>query len=247
MDNNLRIYNDKTVVDYYRAQSDLFPSEAYLVDRYFPDRGRILDVGVGGGRTSAALAARASRYVGVDYSGAMIEACRKRFPEFEFHEANAVDLTQFADAAFDAVMFAFNGIDYITSDPQRAMCLKEIARVLTSKGVFVLSSHNARALIYRAMLAGAAPHKALWRLARASYKSVGLAARNLASGVYARGAGVILDPTHGGLETYTSTPATIAPQLAQAGFELLDIVGGHYPARAPDFMQPWFYYAARKQ
>lgn len=247
MDNNLRIYNDKAVVDYYREQSDLFSSEAYLVERYFPDRGRILDIGVGGGRTSAALAARASRYVGVDYSEAMIEACRKRFPDLEFHEANAIDLSQFADATFDAVMFAFNGIDYIADDTQRAMCLKEIARVLAPDGVFVFSSHNARALIYRAALAGAAPHKALWRLARASYKSVGLAARNLASGAYARGAGVILDPTHGGLETYTSTPATIAPQLARAGFERLEVVGGHHPARAPDFMQPWFYYAARKQ
>ena len=45
MDKNLRIYSDKAVDDYYRAQSDLFPSEAYLVERHFPDHGRILDVG----------------------------------------------------------------------------------------------------------------------------------------------------------------------------------------------------------
>lgn len=247
MDKNLRIYSDKAVVDYYRAQSDLFPSEAYLVERHFPDHGRILDVGVGGGRTSAPLAARASRYVGIDYSGAMVEACRTRFPELEFHEANAVDLSRFEDGSFDAVMFAFNGIDYITLDAHRAACLREIARVLAPGGVFVFSSHNARALIYRAALADASPHKALWRLARASYKSIGLAARNIASGVYVRGEGVIMDPTHGGLETYTSTPAAIGPQLAQAGLELLEIVGGHYPARAPDFMQPWFYYATEKK
>lgn len=247
MDKNLSIYSDKSVVDHYRAQSELFASEAYLVERYFPERTRLLDIGVGGGRTAGPLSARASDYVGIDYSAAMVGACRARFPDLDFREANAADLSQFADASFDCAMFAFNGIDYITNDGQRAECFREIARVLAPGGMFVFSSHNARALVYRASLADAAPHQAVWRLMRSIYKSVGLVSRNVPSGAYSRGEGYIVDPTHGGLETYVSTPATIAPQLDAAGFELVETVGGHHPARASDIMQSWFYYAARKK
>ncbi|MFV0279914.1 MAG: class I SAM-dependent methyltransferase [Rhodoblastus sp.] len=246
MDKNLSIYSDKSVVDYYRTQSELFASEAHLVERYFPERARLLDIGVGGGRTAGPLSARASEYVGLDYSAAMVDACRARFPGLDFREANAADLSQFTDSSFDCAMFAFNGIDYITVDAQRADCFREIARVLAPGGMFVFSSHNARTLVYRASLADAAPHQVVWRLTRSIYKSIGLVFRNVGSGAYARGEGYIVDPTHGGLETYVSTPATIVPQLAAAGFELVETIGGHYPARASDVMEPWFYYAARK-
>lgn len=247
MDKNLTIYNKTEVVGYYKAQSELFDCEAHLVDRHFRNRPRILDIGVGGGRTTTALSAIASRYTGVDYSLAMVEACRERFPHLEFMQADASNMGEFADASYDAAMFSFNGIDTLTSDELRHSCLQEICRVLAPGGIFIFSSHNAGALACRPVFKDAAMHQAIWRVVRALFVSFPLAKRHISSGAFAKGEGYLIDPTHGGLEMYVSTPQTMIPQLEHAGFEVLESVGGHYPARAPDFMQPWFYYAARKK
>ena len=85
----------------------------------------ILDMGVGGGRTTQYLSQIAGRYVGADYSEAMVDTCRKRFPDQEFRHCDARDIAPFADGEFDAVVFSANGIDYIAADEGRARCLAE--------------------------------------------------------------------------------------------------------------------------
>lgn len=247
MDKNLSIYNDTEVVDFYTSRSELYDSEAYLVERYFPKNARLLDLGVGGGRTTPALAARASKYIGLDYSAAMVDACRARFPEQTFVKGDASHMPEFPDSCFDAVMFSFNGIDTFGTDEQRARCLREIERVLAPGGSFIFSSHNAGAIFYLPTLQGAAVHQLAWRLVRSAYKTVQIATRNLSTGIFTKGQGYIVDPTHGGLEMYLSTPRTMVPQLENAGFEVSEIIGGRFPLAAPDIMQPWFYYAARKK
>src|ERR1041385_7806991 len=42
---------------------------------------RMLDIGVGAGRTTFHFAPRVKEYIGIDYSQKMIEACKRRFPE----------------------------------------------------------------------------------------------------------------------------------------------------------------------
>ena len=70
---------------------------------------RILEVGCGNGyyaEVFETLLQRPFTYVGTDYSAAMIETARTRYPGGEFAVANACDL-QFADDSFDIV---FNGV-----------------------------------------------------------------------------------------------------------------------------------------
>lgn len=246
MDNNLSRYNDPAVVRHYETLGALFPVETALVARHVSAGSSLLDLGVGGGRTTPELSRHAGRYVGSDYSAAMVAACRKRFPELAFVEADATNMPQFADASFDAVMFSFNGIDCIPTDAGRASCLSEVARILRPGGTFIVSSHNARMLVNRPVFEGARPHQALWRLVRALPASIGIARRNLRGGAYRRGEGYIVDPVHGGLDMYVSTPETFGPQLVRAGLEVLEVLGGLHPRENPDMMQPWFYYACRK-
>ena len=75
---NLQIYDAPEVAAHYAALDYLTPCERCCLRRYIPPGSAILDLGVGGGRTTSYLASRASRYVGVDYAPAMVKACRGR-------------------------------------------------------------------------------------------------------------------------------------------------------------------------
>jgi ubiquinone/menaquinone biosynthesis C-methylase UbiE len=134
------VYSRPDVVDFYVQLEGLFPAEEHLFSKYIPVGSVVLDVGVGGGRTTPHLAARAKRYVGVDCSSPMIEQCRRRFPAFEFILADATDLSSIPDSSFDATVFSFNGIDYVPTDEARITCLRELRRVTRPSGCIILSS-----------------------------------------------------------------------------------------------------------
>lgn len=105
----------------------------------------MLDLGVGGGRTTQHFAPLVGEYVGIDYSPEMIAACKKRFTaasgKFLFEVGDARNLSQFRDNYFDFILFSFNGIDYI-SHSDRLRVWQEISRVGKSGGYFCFSSHN---------------------------------------------------------------------------------------------------------
>jgi SAM-dependent methyltransferase len=112
---------------------------------------RILDLGVGAGRTAIHLAPRASRYVGIDVSRPMIEACERRFrgrfasDRVEFREGDVRDLRAIPDDSFDFVLFSFNGLDVVGRHAERLDALGEVARVCATGGMFCFSSHNLHA------------------------------------------------------------------------------------------------------
>jgi ubiquinone/menaquinone biosynthesis C-methylase UbiE len=118
-------------------------------DGYIRRGADILDLGVGGGRTMGYLSAIARRYVGVDYAFEMIDVCRAKYPSLDFLTADASDLVIFPDGSFEAVVFSFNGIDYIVPDAGSQRCLQECHRVLRNGGTLVFSSHNPRAIFVR--------------------------------------------------------------------------------------------------
>lgn len=103
--------------------------------------GRILDIGVGTGRTTRALLQISEDYIGVDYSARMIENCRRGHPRIRLAVCDARNLSAFDTGAFDLVMFSFNGLDYMDHASRRT-ALAEIHRVLRPGGFFVFSAHN---------------------------------------------------------------------------------------------------------
>jgi len=102
---------------------------------------RILDVGVGGGRTVGALRELSPHYLGIDYVEEMVAACRERFPGVNFERADARALTGIADGAFDLVVFAWCGLCMVDHQGRMAI-LKELHRVLSPGGYFVFSTYN---------------------------------------------------------------------------------------------------------
>lgn len=143
MDENRRLYEKRAMGARYARQSALQPAEAAILGRYRGELsgGRILDLGVGGGRTTPFLIELGADYVGVDYSPAMVDLCRQRFPGARFELRDARDLSCFADRSFDFVLFSYNGIDAV-GHQDRLKILSEVRRVLKEGALFVLSSHN---------------------------------------------------------------------------------------------------------
>jgi SAM-dependent methyltransferase len=108
----------------------------------------MLDLGVGAGRTTYTFGAISGRYVGVDYSPAMVRLARERVGESSrvtLTEGDARAMPEFANASFDVVLFSFNGIDSNDHDGRLA-ALREVRRVLRPDGVFLFSSHSLPAL-----------------------------------------------------------------------------------------------------
>lgn len=105
----------------------------------------MLDIGVGGGRTTHHFAPLVRDYTGIDYSAEMVAACQQRFSPSPYsmtlEVGDARNMKQFADNTFDFVLFSFNGIDYV-SHGDRLQILREIHRVGKPGGYFFFSSHN---------------------------------------------------------------------------------------------------------
>lgn len=140
---NNKSWRNTTMVKEYTNSEDLYIAERIMLDNLpeYIRGGNILDLGVGCGRTTPYLTSISQNYIGLDYSPEMVECCRKRFPNIEFIEGDACDLTRFDDNSFDLVFFSCNSIDYV-SHKDRLRIVDEVYRILKDKGIFIFSSHN---------------------------------------------------------------------------------------------------------
>ncbi len=104
------------------------------------ERGTILDIGVGGGRTTPLLSPLATRYCGIDYTADLLAVAQSRFPNEDLREMDARALA-FQDASFNLVVFSFNGLDSVDLAGRLAI-LREVYRVLSFGGAFIFSALN---------------------------------------------------------------------------------------------------------
>ena len=144
---NRETYEASAIVRHYARLKLLQPAEAVICDRLkdrLPNM-KMLDLGIGGGRTTQHFAPLVAEYTGIDYSERMIAACREKFanasPMLTLEVGDARNLEQFANASFDFILFSFNGIDYVANG-DRLKILQEVHRVGKPGAYFAFSSHN---------------------------------------------------------------------------------------------------------
>ena len=127
------------------GQSDAYlqPDEQTLVERSGAKirDGRVLDIGVGAGRTTAFLAPIAGSYLGIDYSQRMVTLARRRCPNARIEEADARDLSRHPAGFFDFVLFSNCGLDSL-EPADRLQIMTEVRRVLAPGGRFAFATHN---------------------------------------------------------------------------------------------------------
>lgn len=269
LESNRQIYERQDIAAHYAAMIYLTPCEQLLFETYIPQGSAILDLGVGGGRTTTYLAPRASHYVGIDYAASMVAASRAKFPGQEFLVADAADLSMFSNSSFDAVVFSFNGIDNLNGDGRRR-CLDHICRVLKGGGVFIFSTHNPRSLIVRPRLnreraqrkaqRDSAGSRALyWPLyasliaaeavlacGRTLLRSTEQIIRRIPSRTFWQGEGTLVDSVLGGILTHYATPQRVLAETSAFGLRPVRILGDDYPHFSHLYLTGWYYYVFTK-
>ena len=231
-------------VTIYSTWADLQKPEAVILDRMkrqLPAM-RMLDIGIGGGRTTLHFAGAAREYVGIDFDRKMIDACERRFADrshgVSFLVCDARSMRIFDDSSFDFILFSFNGIDYLSHE-DRLQALREVRRVGKNGQYFVFSSHNLNA-VARLIVS---PRRLLSRLVRRRlslgrlWRHAILRVRNeparrlrsqqhafIYDGVYSHKLSWLLYSLWKGLgRFYYIKPEAQLRQLREAGYEVADV------------------------
>jgi SAM-dependent methyltransferase len=268
---NLETYDAVEVASYYASLNYLTPCERLLFDSFIPRGSAVLDLGVGGGRTTDYLANRVSVYVGVDYAASMVQACQSKFPRLDFRVADAADLSGFRDESFDVVVFAFNGIDYVFPIEARRRCLQHIHRVLKRNGCMIFSSHNPRAVLvrpgwnptriervarclslesavlYDLLFAVVTCIRAAIALVQSAWPTISRLVRRIPSRTFWRGEGTLVDSSHGGLLTHYWIPQRVIQEMNDVGFRVERVLGDDYPQKGHPYATDWYYYVFIKR
>lgn len=140
---NSELWSEPAVVAEYATDGPVDDGERVALEHVAPllAHARLLDVGIGGGRTTGMLAPRVGSYHGVDISPAMLALARSRFPTLDLRIGDACALTEFADASMDFVLFSLNGLDCL-DHKDRLRALDEFARLVAPGGRLLLSTFS---------------------------------------------------------------------------------------------------------
>jgi ubiquinone/menaquinone biosynthesis C-methylase UbiE len=128
-----------------------FESTLRLIDKYFPKRGNVADIGSGPGRYSLELARRGFKVSLADLSAGLLARARTEFADArleaaDFVEADARNLTVFSDTSFDAAL-VLGPLYHILDGHGRARVLSELRRILKPGAVAIVAYLNSWGLL----------------------------------------------------------------------------------------------------
>lgn len=152
--NNTDFWNQQSRATSYAKRESLYPSETTFLEEYgaLMKDWRMLDIGIGGGRSTVHFAPLAGEYIGTDFSKIMVDECVAKFDGSTISQhindlqiVDVRDLSRYEPGSFDFVLFSFNGIDEISHEDRQA-AFREIRKVMKDDGLFLFSSHNLQAI-----------------------------------------------------------------------------------------------------
>ena len=128
------------------ASGEDIDGEARLADALAPRSARILDVGSGMGRVSAALQRRGHQVVAVEPDRALVEQSRRTYPEVDVVEADVLELTTARleaaghPAEFDLMVVVGNVMVFLAEGTERRV-LRQLRGLLAPGGRILVGFH----------------------------------------------------------------------------------------------------------
>jgi SAM-dependent methyltransferase len=141
-DRNAAIFMAPAVAKRYGNPAP-FAAEATILLRYkeaFAGK-RVLDLGVGAGRTTQYLAPFASDYLGIDLSPAMLALARARYPNVRFADMDLREIGKLQPESSDFVFGPWNILSAFSHD-ERIQIIRRVHTLLSPGGLFAFSAHN---------------------------------------------------------------------------------------------------------
>lgn len=249
-DKNLETYNSKGVVKWYTGLKGIVPAEAAVLEQHkaLIAGASLLDIGIGGGRTTAYLIDKCKDYTGIDYSQGFVNVLKKQYPQVKILAMDARDLSAYSIASFDFVNFSFNGMDYADL-AGREKILAEINRVLKPGGIFFFSTHNKNHTSFNEWpwlnkkISLTIKLKTFVKLIPFLTRKI----KNRGLETFTSDYAIINDSAHNyGLMTFYTTPQFLSRQLAQANFKDAVFYNDHGQPAAGKDLDDWIYATAKK-
>lgn len=249
-DTNLNTYNSGKVINWYKNLNELVAAERIVFEnnKAVLLQGNVLDIGIGGGRTTAYLVNKCKHYTGIDYSQGFVSAAQIKYPKKDIRLMDARDLSVFVNNSFDFVNFSFNGIDYV-SPADRQKIFSEINRVLKPGGIFFFSTHNKDHFSF-----GRAPwlnktNSALINL-KTFLKLFFYLPKHLQQKrkeIHLKDYSVINDSAHNySLMTFYTTPQFLRTQLSDKKFTEIILLSKDGQARADIDLDEWIFVSCKR-
>ncbi|MBK9082671.1 MAG: class I SAM-dependent methyltransferase [Rhizobiales bacterium] len=139
---NAAMFNLPSVADWYLGETTTGAEQRLLVASREDFSGRrVLDLGVGTGRTTGYILPYAADYLGIDLAPEMLARARRAFPAANLVEMDMRDLGRLPEASRDYALGSYGALD-VFDEPERQAVILSIRRLLAPGGVFVFSAHN---------------------------------------------------------------------------------------------------------
>lgn len=155
-------YDAKAEYEWNRLFQDAYHRLEYIVhmhflDKYLPKKGLILDAGGGPGRYTIELAKKGYHVILLDLSPKCLEIAKREIKNAKVEdkvkkivEGSIVDLSEFRDASFDAVL-CFGAFPHLIEKAEREKAAIELVRVAKNKAPLFVSVIN-RYGVFRTVL-----------------------------------------------------------------------------------------------
>lgn len=188
-----------------------YASTLYLIDKYFPKQGEVLDIGAGPGRYSLALLERGYQTSLLDLSQNELDIAKQKITDAgymakAYYCQSAVELDEFKDESFDALLI-MGPLYHLHKEEERQKVLTQARRMLREGGIAIVAYINT------------------WGALKASLREFPESFLEIEHFENYQQGGLSFTAEESFTATYFSTPPLALAEVEKAGFKVVSYAG----------------------